>query len=120
MEAKDIIRLPDPRRAVRAELREVVQERGGKARLYTRVKLTGWYFRAGALEYALLIGDAVSDFTRIADDGLSLLAYFDRPIPPARVVTLVYGNVVQEDFAIEIDPQRIPRLDRAKLPQFLS
>ena len=44
MDAKELIRLPDPRKNVRVEVREVVREIFGKPHLLLRMRLTGWYF----------------------------------------------------------------------------
>jgi hypothetical protein len=117
VEVKDIIRLPDPKRDVRADVREVVRDVNGKPQTFIRVRLTGYYFPEGAREYALLIGDAVSRFSRVGPKGLSLSAYFDRPLPPARTITLVYGRVVMADFNLSVSMTALARLDRQRLPE---
>ncbi|MFP5248077.1 MAG: hypothetical protein ACLGH0_15395 [Thermoanaerobaculia bacterium] len=117
MEATEIIRRPDPRASVRINFREVVRDVGEKPHVFIRVTLTGWRFSTGAYDYALLIGNTVSRFTRVSADRVTLYAYFDRPIPRAEVVTLVYGKTAIEDFRFDIEPQRIPRLERSRLPK---
>lgn len=47
MNAKELIRLPDPRADVQIEMREVVQDFRGKPHILIRVQLTGWYFPPG-------------------------------------------------------------------------
>jgi len=117
LQVKDIIWPPDRRSAVQAELREVVRDHDGKPHVFLRVKLSGWYFRHGAYDYALLIGDVVSRVAHLTPDGLTLCAYFDRPIPAVRKVTVVYGNVALEEFPLALEDGAVPRLDRKRLPR---
>ncbi len=117
MDVQDIIRLPDPRHEARLTLREVVRDKDGTPHTWIRVELTGYGCPAGAADYSLLIGDTLSRFTRLSGDGLALRAYFDRPLPRARVVTLIYGRTALADFPMDIDMRAIARLDRSRLPK---
>lgn len=116
MEASEIVRLPDPRDGVRAEVREVVRDLGDRPHVWLRVTLSGWDFPGRALEPFLLIGDVVSRFVVNAPDSASSAAYFDRPFPPAERVSYGYGRVVAWDFDVAVSP-RVERLDRARLPE---
>jgi hypothetical protein len=116
MDANEIIRLPDPRRDVRGQVREVVRDVGGKPHVFWRIRLTGWAFPHRALIPFLLVGDVVSSFVIIAEDSSIADAYFDKPLPAAKQVSFGYGDVIAWDFDIEISP-RVARLDRARLPK---
>jgi hypothetical protein len=119
MEYKAIRRLPDPRQAVRAELREVVADFPGKPHLFVRLKLTGWHFPERAPEPFMLVGRAVSHRVVIAPDGLSASGYFTERPPAARQVSFGYGQTVAWDFPTAIRPERLRRLDRGRLGEVL-
>lgn len=119
MDARDIIRLPDPRKNVRLDLREVVLDLHGKPHLFLRARLTGWHFPERAQEPFLLVGDVVSQFVRIAPDGLSADAYFDKNLPTARKVSFGYGKTVAWDFALSVNERRAKRLELERLPKDL-
>lgn len=116
MEARDIIRVPDPRQNVRVELREVVRDIGEKPHVLIRLKLTGWHFEERSEEPFVLVGQTVSRFVRIEPDG-SASAYFDRPVSRAERVSFGYGQTIEFDFDVKLDPEQMPRLERAKLPR---
>jgi hypothetical protein len=115
MNVKDIIRLPDPRRNVRVELREVVIELHHKPHVFLRMRITGWRFPHRAQEPFVLVGETVSRLVQIAPDELTADAYFDHPIPPAKSFTVGYGRIAEWDFDVPLDARRVERLDRARL-----
>lgn len=115
MEASDIIRLPDPREGVRAQVREVVRDGEGRARVLWRLTLTGWHFLDRDSKAFMAVDDAVSDFVRITPDGVAH-GYFSRPIPAAKRVSFGYGRVVAWDFDLDVGTD-VERLDRARLPK---
>jgi len=117
MKARELIRLPDPREKVRAELREVVRDVFGKPHVFFRLRLTGWSFPHRGLEPFMAVGDVVSRTVILDRDGLGANGYFDEPLPRADRVSFGYGNIINWDFDLKIDPQRVPRLDRFKLPR---
>ncbi len=116
MEANEIIRLPDPRENVGAELREVVRDVDQQPHVFWRVRLTGWSFSHRAEEPFLVVGDAVSRFVVIAPDGSVADAYFDQPVPEAEQVSFGYGQTVTWDFDVDLGGLR-ERLDRGRLPK---
>src|SRR5437763_2566727 len=116
MDAKDIIRLPDARENVRADMREVVRDDRGKPHVFIRVRLTGWNFPHRAREPFAVVGDVVSSRVAIDPDGLAANAYFDKPLPESRAVGFGYGNVLKWEFGTPVAPSKIERLDRKKLP----
>jgi hypothetical protein len=117
MNAKELIRLPDPRKNVHIDMREVVHDVFDKPHIFIRVRLTGWHFPGRALEPFLVIGKVVSRTVIIDSDGLAANAYFDQPVPAAKRVSFGYGNVIHWDFKVPVDPETIPRLDRSRLPE---
>jgi hypothetical protein len=117
MDAKEITRLPDPRRLVRANFREVIQDIAGKPHLHIRLRLTGWHFAHRAREPFVVIGNVVSKRVVIDRDELGANAYFDKPIPAAERISFGYGKTIAWDFDLRVDPHHILTLDRAKLPR---
>jgi hypothetical protein len=117
MNVKELVRLPDPRKDVQAEVREVVREIFDKPHVLIRVRLTGWHFAHRAEEPFLAVGDAVSRRVLIARDGLTADAYFDKALPAAQRVSFGYGNTICWDFDIPVSPKKIARLDRALLQE---
>jgi hypothetical protein len=117
MNAKELIRLPDPRENVRVEVREVVRDVFSKPHVFIRVRLTGWYFPGRAPEPFMVIGDVVSKVVIIDPDGRGANAYFDQPLPRADRVSFGYGKIINWDFNLPINPERMPRLDRVRLPK---
>lgn len=116
LEAKEIIRHPDPRKQVRAQLREVIHDFRGKPGRFIRVRLSGWHFPRRAPEPFMVIGEAVSRFVRISPDGLAADGYFTSELAAGRSVEFGYGKVVSWEFPVTIQPRQIQRLDRAALP----
>jgi hypothetical protein len=117
MNIKEITRLPDPRKDVKVEIREVVHDVHKKPHVFIRVRLSGWHFPERALEPFLVIGKTVSKFVLIAHEGTTADAYFDVRPQVAKRVSFGYGNVISWDFDVTIEPKGIDPLDRARLPK---
>ena len=117
MNAKEIIRLPDPKNDVRAEVREVVRDVKGRPHVFARIKLTGWHFPHRAPEPFMVVGDVVSQKVVISRDGSTAQGYFSEPLPAAQGLSFGYGKVIQWDFNLSINPEQIKRLDRLRLPK---
>jgi hypothetical protein len=117
MDARDIIRLPDPRQDVRIELREVLWDLHRRPHVFMRARLTGWHFQHRAEEPFLLVGDVVSRFVRISPDGLIADAYFEHRLPHAEMVSFGYGRTIEWDFPVAVDEGPVERLERARLPE---
>ena len=116
LEANEIIRHPDPRRQVQAQLREVIHDFQGKPARFFRVRLTGWHFPQRAPMPFMVIGDTVSRFVRISPDGSTADGYFVKELPAGRKLEFGYGKVVSWDFPVTIEPGQIERIDRSALP----
>jgi hypothetical protein len=117
MNIQQIIRLPDPRKDVKIEVREVVHQVAERPHIFIRVRLSGWHFPERALEPFMVIGEAVSKFVIISDEGATADAYFDTRPQAAKRVSFGYGNIVSWDFDVPVNPSRIKALDREKLPK---
>lgn len=115
MDVKDIVRRPDPRRNVRVELREVILELHHKPHVLMRMRITGWRFPQRAPEPFAIVGNVVSRLVQIAPDELTADAYFDRILPHAEGFSFGYGNTIEWDFDVAVDPRGIERLDRERL-----
>jgi hypothetical protein len=120
MNISEIVRLPDAKKTVKVELREVLHDLAGKPQRFTRVRITGWHFPARALEEFVVIGQAVSDLVIVSPDGLTADAYFLEPVPAAKSLSFGYGRVISWDFPVSINPARIRRIDVATLPKGLA
>lgn len=116
MDAKELVRLPDPRADVQIEMREVVKDFRDRRHLFIRVRLTGWHFPHRAPEPFAVIGDTVSHHVVISRDGLQADAYFNSALPAAPVLSFGYGKVITWDFPLPKRRKKIAPLDRAKLP----
>jgi hypothetical protein len=117
MNINDIVRLPDPRKDVKVQLREVVRDIGKKPHILIRVRLTGWHFPQRAPEPFLVIGKTVSKFVILDEEGTTADAYFDVRPPAAKRVSFGYGNIIAWDFEVPIAPAKIETVDRARLPK---
>jgi hypothetical protein len=117
MKFEEIIRLPEQKRSVTAEISEVVRDVAQQPHIFVRVRLRGWHFPERAPEPFLVIGKAVSKFVLIAQDRETADAYFDAVPPAAQGVSFGYGKTISWDFDLAVDPKKIIRLDRARLPR---
>ncbi len=57
MEVKDIMRFPDPRKQIRGELREVVQDLQDRPQVFWRLRLSNWRFIPHAQIPFVLVGN---------------------------------------------------------------
>lgn len=117
MEANELIRVPEPKNDVRAEIREVVRDVEGRPHVFARIKLTGWHFPERAPEPFMLVGKVVSQRVEISRDGKSAQGYFNVPLPASKRVSFGYGKIIQWDFDVSINRKMMVPLDRARLPQ---
>jgi hypothetical protein len=117
MEIKDIIRLPDPRKQIQGEVREVVQDWDDRPQVFWRLRLSNWQFIPHAQIPFMLVGKVLSHHVRVDEDLAAVNAYFDRPLPPAKQVTFGWGRTVEWDFPLAINPRKVERLNRRRLPK---
>jgi hypothetical protein len=117
MDFEQIIRIPEPVMKVKAEVREVVHDVNNKPHVFIRVRLSGWHFPQRAPEPFMVIGRVVSKFVLIGPGEAYADGYFDVRPPRARQVSFGYGNTISWDFAVAVDPPKVPALDKKRLPK---
>jgi hypothetical protein len=117
MNIKELVRLPDARKQIQGEVTEVVQEWEGKPQVFWRLRLSNWRFVPHAQIPFVLVGRVFSHHVRVEPDLMAANAYFDRPLPAATRVTFGWGRTVEWDFPLSINPRKVTRLDRKKLPK---
>lgn len=115
MKVNELIRLPDPRKDVKIEIREIVRDVHRKPHVFIRVRLTGWQFQHRGAEPFLVVGNVVSNRVVIDSDGLGANAYFNTPLPDVQQISFGYGKIIQWDFDLPVH-KKFARLDRARLP----
>ena len=74
--------------------RQVLRDLDGAPHLFARVELKGTHFPERALEPFVRVGKLRSRFVRLAHDGQSVRAYFDRPPTDGGTVEFGYGDEV--------------------------
>jgi len=102
------------------ESKIVVRENEGEARLYLRVKLTGTTFPIFNSIPFLQLGRVKARFVDIADDGLSVRAYFDTAVPSEGTFEFGYDDQVLLRFPKGYDSRHVTRLDNSRLPNHLQ
>ncbi|HEX3130977.1 MAG TPA: hypothetical protein VH394_26825 [Thermoanaerobaculia bacterium] len=101
------------------ESKVVVRADEGKERLYLRLKLTGTKFPIFNSIPFVRVGEVKARYVEIADDGLSVKAYFDTAIPQAGPVEFGYDDQVLLRFPGVFHSRLVARLDDSRLPEHL-
>lgn len=112
----DLIDFPIESERLHWEARQVLRDLHQEPHLLIRVKLTGTFFPQRAEEPFVRVGEVRSRFVEIAEDGQSISAYFDEPVPPRGFVEFGYGDEVllrvPRRFSLDavrmLDPKRLP------------
>ncbi|MCH7777766.1 MAG: hypothetical protein IH878_14720 [Gemmatimonadetes bacterium] len=98
--------------------KEVVRDTVDGPQLYERVILSGPIFEERAQEPFVVVDGTAARVVEIDPDGLSVRAYFDQELPPARPIEFGYlGDGVLYRFPAHYRPGLIERLDRERLPK---
>lgn len=105
---------------LRWESKMVVRDQDREARLYLRVKLTGTVFPIFNSIPFVQIGGVRARFVHIADDGLSVNAYFDRALSDDRVLEFGYDDDVLLRFPEPYSARQVVRLDQSQLPEHMQ
>lgn len=108
-------KIPSPR--PEWEAREVLRDIGQQPHLFTRIKLNGDYFPHRSLVPFVKVGSALTVSVEIADDSLSVRAYFAEPLPPTGIVEFGYGDEVVMRFPRKFSHNDIQLLDHERLPR---
>lgn len=113
----DLLRFPIRHEKLTWEAREVVREVGDRPRIFVRVKLEGTRFVQRALIPQVWIGRTYAEDVEVADDGLSVRAFF-ATLPRGGDVRFGYGGHAELSFG-KFDRKRAKTLDRSRIARDL-
>jgi hypothetical protein len=102
------------------ESKIVVRDHDREARIFLRVKLTGTTFPILNTIPFVRVGKVKARFVDIADDGLSVKAYFDTALPNDHAIEFGYDDHVLLRFPQAYHRRLVARLDNARLPKHLQ
>lgn len=102
------------------ESKIVVRDHEREARVFLRVKLTGTTFPIFNTIPFVRVGNVKARFVDIADDGLSVKAYFDKSLPNDRAIEFGYDDHVLLRFPNAYHSRHVTLLDNARLPKHLQ
>ncbi len=97
----------------------VVRDHEGEAGLYLRVRLTGTEFPVFDTIPFVRVGEVKARFVAIAEDGLSVKAYFDRALPDDGAIEFGYDDQALLRFPEPYHGQQVVRLEESRLPEGL-
>lgn len=114
---RNLIEFPIESERLNWEARQVVRDLYNEPHLFLRLKLTGTHFPQRAIEPFVLVGEVLSQFVLISEDGLSAHAYFDRWPPERGVVEFGYGKKVFLRFPHRFSSESAEFLDLNLIPE---
>jgi hypothetical protein len=117
---QNLITYPIESPLLKWESKIVVRDQDGEARLYLRLTLTGTIFPILNSIPFVQVGQAKARFVDIADDGLSVRAYFDMALPKEGVIEFGYDDRVLLRFPNAYQSRHVTRLDNSRLPRHLQ
>lgn len=117
---QNLIKYPIESSLLEWESKIVVRDHERKERLYLRLKLTGTTFPIFNTIPFVRVGKVKARFVRIADDGLSVKAYFDTALPNDGAIEFGYDDQVLLRFPTTYHSQHVVRLDNSRLPKQLQ
>lgn len=98
----------------------VVRDYNREERLYVRLKLVGTTFPIFNSIPFVRVGEVKARVVDIADDGLSVKAYFDAAPPDESIVEFGYDDQVLLRFPNPYQGRDVLRLDDSRLPRHLQ
>ena len=101
------------------ESKIVVRDHDREPGLYVRVRLTGTTFPIFDSIPFVQVGEVRARFVDIADDGLSVRAYFETALPDEGTIEFGYDDQVLLRFSEVFHSRHVSRLDEARLPEKL-
>jgi len=116
---QNLIKYPIESPLLKWESMIVVRDDQRQARLYLRVKLTGTTFPIFNSIPFVRVGNVKARFVEIAEDGLSVKAYFDTALPNENVIEFGYDDQVLLRFPTAYNSRHVVRLDNLRLPEHL-
>jgi hypothetical protein len=102
------------------ESKLVLRDQDHEARLYLRLRLTGTSFPIFNSIPFVQVGNVKARFVDIADDGLSVKAYFDTALPNESAIEFGYDDQVLLRFPNAYHSRYVTRLDNSRLPKNLQ
>lgn len=104
------------------QAREVVKELNKRPHLVLSIEIKGTHFpHRDAVPFARIVqaeGRVMNCwFAEIAEDNLSLKAYFTLDVPETGKIEFGYGNVLLGAVRLDFDRNKVSRLDRNRLPK---
>ena len=116
----DLIQFPIESQKLRWESKVVVREINKGPQLYIRLRLSGTRFPLFNTIPFVRIGETVTHYIDIADDGLSANAYFEHVLPEEGVVEFGYDVQTLLRFPQRYTGNVVTRLDQKRLPKSLQ
>lgn len=116
---ENLIQYPIVSQLLRWEAKTVVRDHDREPGLYVRLTLTGTEFPVFDSIPFVQVGEVRARFVDIAEDRLSVRAYFDRALRGEGAVEFGYDDQVLLRFPEPYEPRRVERLDETRLPRDL-
>jgi|SRR5687768_10044310 len=116
----DLIQFPIESDKLRWESKVVVREINKGPRLYIRLTLSGTRFPLFDTIPFVRVGRAATHHVDIAEDGLTLNAYFEGALPEGGVVEFGYDVQTLLRFPLRYGGNLVARLDQNRLPKSLG
>lgn len=117
---QNLITYPIESPLLKWESKMVVRDYNHEPRLYLRVRLTGTKFPIFNSIPFVRVGTVKARFVDIADDGLSVKAYFDKALPNEGAIEFGYDVQALLRFSNPYDSRHVIRLDNSRLPKGLQ
>lgn len=113
----DLIDLPIRSDKLSWSARQVVRDIDGEPHLMLRVSLRGTRFEHRALGPFVRAGELETRMVKIADDGLTAHAYFDRPIRSDATIEFGYEDTAYLRFPGRYAGRLVRSLDFERIPK---
>ena len=113
---ENLIAYPIESPQLKWESKMVVRDEDRQARLFVRVRLTGTSFPIFNSIPFVRIGKVKARFVKIADDQLTVDAYFDSVVPTDASIEFGYDDQPLLRFPNAFHAGRVNRLDNTRLP----
>lgn len=117
---QNLITYPIKSPLLKWESKIVVRDQDREARLFLRLKLTGTTFPIFNSIPFVQVGEVKARFVAIAEDGLSVNAYFDTALPNEGIIEFGYNDQVLLSFPDAYHSRHVTRLDSSRLPRHLQ
>ena len=114
----DLIEYPIESRKLKLNARQVLRDFDDTPHLLLRLKLEGTRFPQRALlPFVIAKGELLAYHTEIAEDEMSVRAYFDKPITEGSRIEFGYGKQIYLRLPSSFSMKGVDLLDRTKLPE---